>query len=69
MKEIFEMRSPQGSSGPDRQEYLALLMKCRDSMLEVVRLTGENVELSQKITILEGEVERLQSMQPLWKNP
>ena len=45
-----------------RQEDLGLLMKCRDSMLEVIRLTGENLKLSQDNMKLESEVNRLHNI-------
>lgn len=46
----------------ERENNLSLVMKCRDSMLEVIRLTGETMKLNKQIFELEETVERYEKI-------
>ena len=46
----------------ERENNLSLLMKCRDSMLEVIRLTGETLKLNKEIAELEEVIERYEKI-------
>lgn len=46
----------------ERENNLHLIIKCRDSMLEVIRLTGETLKLNKQITELEEDIERYEKI-------
>ncbi len=46
----------------ERENNLSLVKKCRDSMLEVIRLTGETMKLNKQIFELEETVERYEKI-------
>lgn len=46
----------------EQENNLSLIMKCRDSMLEVLRLTGETLKLNKEIAELEEDIERYEKI-------
>lgn len=46
----------------EREIGSAVLAKYGDAMLEVIRLTGENLQLNKQVTELQWEVKRLRTV-------
>ncbi|MBL0058533.1 MAG: hypothetical protein IPP35_05395 [Elusimicrobia bacterium] len=62
MMAVYDEEDPCNYPKGARQDNLALLIKCRDAMLEVLRLTGENLRLNKEVTGFEAEVKRLKTI-------
>ena len=58
MMAIYDELEPYGQAQREREIVSAILAKYRNAMLEVIRLTGENVRLNKQVTELQGEVKR-----------
>ena len=60
MKNENDAKPEKQQSEPENN--LSLIMKCRDSMLEVLRLTGETLKLNKEISELEEDIERYEKI-------
>jgi hypothetical protein len=60
MKNENDAKPEKQQSEPENN--LSLIMKCRDSMLEVLRLTGETLKLNKEIAELEEGIERYEKI-------
>lgn len=60
MKNENDAKPEKQQSEPENN--LSLIMKCRDSMLEVLRLTGETLKLNKEIAELEEDIERYEKI-------
>ena len=60
MKNENDAKPVKQQSEPENN--LSLIMKCRDSMLEVLRLTGETLKLNKEISELEEDIERYEKI-------
>ena len=58
MMAIYDELEPYGQAQREREIVSAILAKYGNAMLEVIRLTGENVRLNKQVTELQGEVKR-----------
>lgn len=62
MMSVYEELEPYGQT---RSEWLidsAVLAKYGSAMKEVIRLTGENLQLNKQVTELQAEVKRLRTV-------
>ncbi|MBL0059019.1 MAG: hypothetical protein IPP35_07905 [Elusimicrobia bacterium] len=60
MKNENDAKPEKQQSEPENN--LSLIMKCRDSMMEVLRLTGETLKLNKEIAELEEDIERYEKI-------
>lgn len=62
MMAIYDELEPYGQAQREREIGSALLEKYGNAMLEVIRLTGVNLQLNKQVTELQVEVKRLRTV-------